>query len=159
MRVELVQLDELSGKASKVYSVFIDSNSENELDRFIGNLTDESRRKKLAERFYQLQKDCRRGLREDFFKPEGGAADALVRIRDTGQVRVYGILFSKLCIILGGGGIKPKVVRTYQEVPELYDAVKLLKRIQDEILIRIKEGEFRFEDNGTIVGDHIFYIE
>jgi hypothetical protein len=160
MRIELVQIEELSGKASKVYSIYIDDNTETELDRLVGSLTDEKLIGKLTDRFFLLKQHCERGgLREDYFKPAGSADDALERINYTGTVRLYGIRYSKLCIILGGGGIKPPDVKTYQEVPELNVAVKILQRIANEIDKRIADREFSFTDDGTIISDPIFIIE
>ncbi|MCX6162188.1 MAG: hypothetical protein NTV87_12755 [Ignavibacteriae bacterium] len=73
-----------------------------------------------------------------------------------GDLRLYCLLFGKVSIVLGGGGVKK--VRATQDSIELTQYVALLDFVDKEILKRIISNEIFVTDN-RITGNLIFYFE
>jgi len=73
-----------------------------------------------------------------------------------GNLRLYCLLFGKVAVILGGGGIKN--VKATQDSKELTGYVKLLEYVDTEINIRILNKEIFVTDN-RIKGDLTFNFE
>lgn len=73
-----------------------------------------------------------------------------------GNLRLYCLLFGKVAIVLGGGGIKN--VRATQQSIELSSYVKMLDTVDKEITKKIKSSDVKITDN-RIVGNLNFNLE
>ena len=116
---KLVKLDKLSGPCCSIYSV---ANLNNEqktlLDKFIDENIDlhKSETKELISRLHAIGHQT--GARSQYFKLyEGTPGDGVCALYDMKEsnLRLYCIRYGTLIVVVGGGGHKPKTIRTFQE--------------------------------------------
>ena len=118
-RIELVELEEFSCGAGRVYSVAVDDAKETLYDRFLEE-NEQEYKEELVEIMTKLNTmSCKTGFTDTFFKlNEGTPGDGICAITDwKGKLRLYCIRFGNILLVLGGGG--PKTTRTYQEERKL----------------------------------------
>lgn len=158
MKVELVKLDQFTGDKAKIYSVAIDDNEETLFEQFI-NDNIENHRKEVMDIYIRLQTmSSDFGARENYFKlNEGNLGDGVAAIYDIPgkNLRLYCIRYGTATVILGGGGVKSKSIRAYQEDSLLNSKATIMKKISILITEHIKSKEFSFEEDGTILCDII----
>jgi len=160
MKCELKKIEELSGKRTSVYSVFIDDSQFSLFEVFI----EENKRLHLSEIKDIVQRlktiGTKTGAREQFFKlHEGNPGDGVCALFDLPDknLRLYCIRYNTQIIILGGGGIK--LVRALQNDSKLTKENYLLRELSKQITERIKEKDIRFTiDGNDFEGDFSFNL-
>ena len=160
MKCELKKIEELSGKRTSVYSVFIDDSQLSLFDVFI----EENKRLHLSEIKDIVQRlktiGTKTGAREQFFKlHEGNPGDGVCALFDLPDknLRLYCIRYNSQIIILGGGGIK--LVRALQNDNKLTKENYLLRELSKQITEKIKEKDIRFTiDGNDFEGDFSFNL-
>ena len=160
MKCELKKIEELSGKRTSVYSVFIDDSQLSLFEVFI----EENKRLHLSEIKDIVQRlktiGTKTGAREQFFKlHEGNPGDGVCALFDLPDknLRLYCIRYNSQIIILGGGGIK--LVRALQNDSKLTKENYLLRELSKQITEKIKEKDIRFTiDGNDFEGDFSFNL-
>jgi hypothetical protein len=154
---EIVELDELSGSKSTIYSVIIEDEEFTLFDSFVeGNSVDHPDEVKLiVNRLYQIGHTF--GAREQFFKlDEGKPGDGVCAIYDEedSKLRQYCIRNGSTLIILGGGGHKPPQIRAWQQDEKLKKEAELMIWISKDIMKRMRNGEIYWSKDGSrLLGD------
>ena len=95
------------------------------------------------------------GFQPSFFRPEPPFA-ALPK--KSGELRLFLLPWNSYTMVLGGGGIKQKGTRTYQECPELNQAADHLKEVAtrldfligEELLLAPPSGGF-YNNSGKLL--------
>lgn len=144
MNLELVKLNDFSGKQASVYSLLDIKTNETLFEKFISenNNSFKSEIFDIIQRLISIGKKV--GAREQFFKTkEGKPGDLVCALYDTpnSKLRLYCLRFGSSLIILGGGGHKPKTIKALQENEKLKAENKLMVRLSEEIAERIKNKE------------------
>lgn len=160
MKCELKKIEELSGKRTSVYSVFIDDSQLSLFEVFI----EENKRLHLSEIKDIVQRlktiGTKTGAREQYFKlHEGNPGDGVCALFDLPDknLRLYCIRYNTQIIILGGGGIK--LVRALQNDNKLTKENYLLRELSKQITEKIKEKDIRFTiDGNDFEGDFSFNL-
>ncbi len=91
------------------------------------------------------------GARETFFKTnEGVPGDGVCALYDDPdkKLRLYGVRYGNLVVILGSGGEKPKTIRALQESKKLVDENSMVKRISKGVMKAMKDKYLRWSANG-----------
>lgn len=157
-----MELAEITGNEATIYSVIINNESKTLFEKFIEEnvILYKDEILFLLDRLETIGHET--GAREYFFKfKEGKPGDGVVALYDEpdSNLRLYCVRNGSQIVILGGGGYKPKSIRTWQESEKLTSENNLLQKISNEITSRIKdksiiytpdgqklEGELEFED-------------
>lgn len=162
MKFEIIEIEELSGPGAKIYSVIIDESGEDLFGMFVEqnkqNHLDEVR--DIVKRLRVI--GYKEGARHEYFKHnEGKPGDGVCALFDMPgkNLRLYCIRYGCVAVLLGGGGFKPKSVRSYQQVPALNEQVEVIKRISQMIMNAQKEGDLKIDANGELIGRMIFNDE
>ncbi len=160
MKYEILKIPRLSGDRASIYTILVVEDNETLLDKFVKeNSTDfPDEIKDILQRMRAI--GYKTGARESFFKlNEGKGGDgvsALFDIPDS-KLRLYCIRNGNVNIIVGGGGEKPKEIRTLQESPKLTDESYFLRAVSQLIYGRIREKDIRYSKNGMdLEGDLTF---
>ena len=150
MDFDLKEIESLSGAKAHVYSVVFPGNSKSLLEQFFDdNKAYTSDLKKVRNKILVMSQST--GCRRSFFKEgEGAWADGVVAIRNTGQLRLYGIYFHDAVILFGSGGYKPPGIAAYQDYQPLNEKAQQMKAIAKEIYNMIKNGDLVINEDGTI---------
>lgn len=153
MKFELVILDNLSGDKTTIlspilegqkltlYELFVEANR----NRYRAELVD------IDERLENIGKVT--GLMDEFFKTGSGKfGQNICTFKDHPRslLRLYFIEFGNAAIILGGGGHKPKSVRTSQEVPQLAAELEILGLIAETLKKAEEKGHFGIDEDGNL---------
>lgn len=64
-------------------------------------------------------------------------------------MRLYCIRYGSSLLILGGGGLKEKEIRAFQENEKLTEENYFLRKVSDLITERIKDGEIEYTADYT----------
>ncbi len=126
MVFKLVEINELSGTRTQILSVVFfngeDWEEDSLFDYFILEC-DKDYPIEVEDIYTRLETIGKKtGLRRDHFKDkEGKPGDGLIALFDlpNKSLRLYGISFGSIAIILGNGGPKPKSIRALQESEKL----------------------------------------
>ena len=155
---EIIQLPQLSGKKAGFYSILMENEEQTEAEKFIETLngTHPQKLDNIIARIRVMAKF--RGCEDNFFKLREGKVIENICALWEDDIRWYCLKYGKEAVILGGGGIKPKSVGPYQEIPELHNHVIRLQYVLKQIDIRIKERDLWIED-ARIKGDLSFREE
>lgn len=150
MNLKLVKLKNQSGKATSVYSLYIEEEEKTLFDLFIEeNISHISELKNILTRLISIGKET--GAREHYFKlDEGKPGDGVCALYDipNSNIRLYCIRYGATLIVLGGGGVKPKNIRTLQQNKKLTDENYLLRDISEQITQRLKGRDLKIVNNG-----------
>lgn len=151
MKCKLVKLNKLSGNKASIYTVII----ENENNEFKESLFDKFLRenknsfsseiKDIINRLQTIGNDT--GARDSFFKlKEGKPGDGVCALYDSPSknLRLYGIRYGSELIIIGGGGPKPKNIRTLQESDKLKKENYFLRWLSLKITEARGNGDMSF---------------
>jgi len=151
-KIELLKV----GRKSTLYSIRMKGEEETEFDKFLQNSEVKSsahfqslliRIEDIANRF---------GCQDYLFKEqESGFTDPVVAL-SRGNLRLYCCRYGNIILILGSGGVKD--TRTYQENPELHQAVKIMADVAKQIDHRITDKEIEIKNN-QLIGDLNFENE
>lgn len=127
------------GNRATIYSIHIEGQEKNEADKFFEEFYD-SHNKDITDILERLEHMIERsGFEDHQFKHIGTPNDATEEIKSC-NIRMFVLKYSKVAIIIGGGGVKNKV-RTYQEVPRLNKLAKMLMSISKMFDNKINESE------------------
>ena len=160
IKCEIVKLEQFSGSKASIYSVVLAGETQTLLDKFISenNILYKSETKNILERLIAIGHNV--GARVNFFKEgEGNPGDGLCALYDNpnSKLRLYCIRYGSQIIIVGGGGEKPKNIRTLQESDKLKEENYLLRELSGQITNRIKEKEIQFSnDSLNFIGNLAF---
>ena len=130
---------------------------ETEFDKFLDAFPDGSEYSEDVDIVIKwIEQIGERGAKERYLRPEGKYEDGVFAIPlDICRLRLYVLRISDDILILGNGGVKS--TETYNEDPELSEAVLLLQTIEKFIKDRIiKEKLYTY--NKTFYGSTTFTI-
>jgi hypothetical protein len=153
VKVQLVNIDQFPGDKVHYYSLIVDNDENNLFDKFLlENI--ETNRSEIMDILIRLQLMGEEyGARENFFKlNEGKPGDGVVALYDQPRknLRLYCIRFGASAVILGGGGLKRKDIRAYQEDPLLKRRAECMIKVSKLIREYMKNKEFILNEDGTI---------
>ncbi len=152
MNYEIVELKDLSGIEAGIYSVIIEGDSITLFEHFI-NENAIAFRKEIRSIVGKLQViGNTTGARETFFKlNEGKPGDGVCALYDTpdSKLRLYCIRYGNVAVVLGGGGIKPKNIKAWQENDKLAFEAETMMDISNDILQRMYDGDLKWSKDGT----------
>lgn len=163
MKFSIRKLSRLSGREASVYSVFIDGEQGDKFEQFLENYTQShpDEVKDILKRIYNIGHS--EGARTGFFKEkEGLPGDLVCALYDDpdSNLRLYCLRFGKTAVILGGGGIKPKDIKAWQESPELSRQARLMIEVSKKLAERIKDKDIVWSLNQKdLIGDLDFNDE
>ena len=152
MNYKIVQLQQFSGIKAGIYSIYINDEQQTLFDRFV-----KENYSLFKSEIDDIIKSLRTinnktGAREQYFKiNEGKPGDGVCALYDKpgSNLRLYCIKFGSSLLILGGGGHKPKNIRTLQRIDKLKDENYLLRDISKQVTERIIEKDIQFSEDGT----------
>lgn len=137
------------GKRSKIYTIRIENSELDEYRRFV---YDNSSVVPNAVRLLDLQlKNIanKNGIYDEQFIRESPPGKNVFRITETNEwLRLYCIKYSRVALVLGGGGIKKPDKQKLKENPELQTVVDFLIKIEDVIFEAMQNNETRLTDDG-----------
>ncbi len=147
MILSLKKLDTISGNGASIYAIQVDGETETSLDKFIAENSDsfKSETIDIIRRLNSI--GLKTGARPQFFKEnEGAPADGVCALYDDpdSNLRLYCIRFGSQLIVIGGGGHKPKAIRSFQKDPKLKEENYFLRWLSSQITQRIKDKEIRY---------------
>lgn len=152
---ELVELEECSGSALKIYSVLIDNETDTLYDKFLSENTTEFK-DEIDDIVNKLEVIGQvTGLNGKWFRRnQGNFGDGICYLFDhpDKKLRLYFILFGNvsrdLAIVIGGGGHKPQEAHALQEVGKLKDENYLLRNIASILNEAIEKEELLIDEEG-----------
>lgn len=151
MKCRLKKHEKLSGNNASVYSVIIDENKDTLFEVFLKENA-EFHLKELTNIMLRIRTMGEKtGVIDDFLKiHEGRFGDDVCALYDipNSKLRVYCIRYGSNIIILGGGGIKPKNTRAFQETPKLENENYLMRRISTAISKSLRNKKMFYSDDG-----------
>jgi hypothetical protein len=147
MKLSLKKLNKISGNVASIYAIQFEGETETSLDKFIAeNSTSfKSETKDIVRRLTSIGHLT--GARAQFFKEnEGKPGDGVCALYDNpdSNLRLYCIRFGSQLIVIGGGGHKPKSIRSFQEDPKLKKENDFVRWLSAQITQRIKDKEIRY---------------
>lgn len=150
MEFEIVRLNALSGNKASIYSVLLLEENKTLFDIFIEeNRTQFDKEiKDITKRLSIIANST--GARDNFFKlNEGTIGDGVSALYDSphSNLRLYCIKYGDGIIVLGGGGFKPKSIRSLQENPKLKSENYLLRAISKQITLKMKDKDLFLSEN------------
>lgn len=156
MSYRITEIEELSGPACRFYSVAYNKSEDTLLDDFLDRLWDDYP-EEVEEIWNKLEFMGREGgARLQFFREnEGKPGDGVVALlKERGfTLRLYGIRYGSILLILGSGGVKPKSIQSWQQDPNLATYAQEMIKISAAITKRIRENEIIISDEGELSGN------
>lgn len=149
MVFEIVEIEELSGKKAKIYSVMFAGDDLTLLDHFFeDNREFELELREITAKLITMRNTT--GCKAQFFREnEGAPGDGVVALR-VQQMRLYCLRYDNSCIFVGSGGIKPPGIRAYQEDSVLNAKAMQMREIASCINRAIISRDLRISDDGSI---------
>ena len=162
MKFELVELADLSGPKTTIYSIYVDEDERTLFDIFLDENEKNHRKEVLSilDKVDKIALDY--GAERMFFKEnEGKLGDLVCALYDSPEsnLRLYCIRMGKTIIILGGGGYKSKMIRALQEDPKLTIENSIIRKFSEILYEKIKDGEIFWVDEMTLGGDFLIDID
>ena len=149
MKFEIVQMEGLSGRAAKIYSIQLEGDGMPLLEHFV-NDNQEHYSDVVAIIRSLSQMGHVKGCKAHYFKDkEGAPGDGMVAFRYK-QLRLYCLRYDNTCIFIGSGGYKPPGIAAYQEVAELNKIAQQMRRICASINKAIIEKDLKVKYDGTL---------
>ncbi|MHB1688442.1 MAG: hypothetical protein ACYCVH_13860 [Ignavibacteriaceae bacterium] len=148
MKFSIIYLEPLSGIKAKVYTVKYEGKEISEFTSFVYKFQDDHSDllKIIIQRIQNIS--CRDGIQETFFRRESKKTHNVFRLLETNDLRIYCLMFSKVALLFGSGGIKIKDTTKNNQNPHLEKEIDKLIRIEDAINLKIKSGDLKITDNG-----------
>ena len=151
MKYQIVEIKNLSGNQSKIYSIIPNNEEYTLFENFVieykVQFKDEI--KDIYKRLKTIGHST--GARESFFKlKEGKPGDLVCALYDMPEknLRLYCIRYSSFVIILGGGGEKSNETRAWQDNEKLtLEATKMMD-YSNHIYQRIKDQDLYWSPDG-----------
>lgn len=162
MNHEIVELDEFSGDKAIIYSVIMEGDDVTLFDHFVEKHWFDFREelKFISDRLFSIGNDT--GARFNFFKhDEGLPGDGVCALYDEPDrdLRLYCIRFGAVAIVLGGGGAKPKGVRSWQNKEDLKKEATTIIEIAKDINRRMADGEIQWGGDGTYLTGNLNFTD
>ena len=157
MKCKIVKLNQFSGCGASIYTAIIDDSQKSLFDGFlVENLI--SYKSELLDIIARLKTiGNKTGARETYFKhKEGKPGDGVCALYDlpSKNLRLYCIRYGTNLLILGGGGFKPKHIKSLQDDPKLKKENYSLRDISAHITSRICNGDIKWSnDQMDLVGE------
>lgn len=150
MRIQLVKIEQLSGKQASIYSLVYNDDQITLFDKFLieNKNSFKSELSSIVVRLNVIGKKT--GARESFFKlDEGDIGDGVCALYDDPKknLRLYCIRYGTSFIIIGSGGHKPKTVRALQEDPKLREENLIMREISKLIKEKMEEKSLSFSED------------
>ena len=159
MIFELVELKELSGPKTTIYSLYLEDETRTLFDKFLSDNVDRYRQEVISILDKMSKISFKFGAERMFFKEnEGKLGDLVCALYDSpdSNLRLYCIRLGKTIIILGGGGYKSKLIRALQEDPLLTKENLVMRKFSEILAKRLKERDIFWKDEMTLDGNFIF---
>lgn len=148
MKFELIKINQLSGRKTKIYSVLLENENKSLFDRFLEENT-EKNQPELLEILQRINSITQKeGAKEHYFKKaEGTLGDGVEALYDANnrKLRLYCIRYGSVVLVLGGGGAKN--VRALQDDPQLKKENYVLRQISKILSQAMKEGELQWNND------------
>jgi hypothetical protein len=152
MKFELKEIKPVTGKRCKIYSVHIEGDEKTLFEQFLEE-NEANFPSEIQNIFDNLTIIGRRTAAEDlYFRPkkEGKLGDGVEALFDfpNANLRLYAIRYSKVLLVLGNGGYKPKTIKAFQEDPKLTKENYLIRKIAAILYEAIKDKDLRWNKQG-----------
>lgn len=159
MKFEIVEIEELSGSHGRIYSIILGDDDCTVFDKFItANIRNHP--KEVKEIYGTLKAMGQKtGIRDHFFKEnEGHLGDGVCALYDSEEsnLRLYCVKYGKIAVLLGGGGVKSKKIKAWQEDVTLSENAELMISISETLTQAIKDKELILTSNGDFKGELIY---
>jgi hypothetical protein len=148
---QIETIEELTGNEATIYFVYIGEEDQTLFDQFVESHTKDFRAevKSILDRLEETGKN--RGARDIFFKlNEGKPGDGVCALYDDPdhKLRLYCIRYGKCAVLLGGGGLKPPGIKTWQQDKQLEQQAQLMIDISRDITQRLASGDLKWSSDG-----------
>ncbi len=152
MKFRIQKLEQFTGEQAGIYSVFLEDEQQTMFERFLKENISlfKSEIIDITQRIKAINEKT--GAREQYFKfKEGIPGDGICALYDLPEkhLRLYCIRYGGSLLILGGGGLKEKENRAFQENEKLTEENYFLRKVSDVITERIKDGEIEYTADYT----------
>ncbi len=150
---EIIEVNRLSGEECHIYTIQLAGKDRTEFEQFVNDYINDFENEviDIYNRLKFIGKET--GAREQFFKlNEGKPGDLVVALFDSPdkKLRLYCIRFSKVALIIGGGG--RKAVRTWQDDIQLCQSVRLMMNVSKIIYEAILDKYLKIDADGRLIG-------
>ena len=133
-----------SGRKVAIFSVLYDGETKNEFQKFIEKYgVDDAYKDDLGIILARIQKVETDSAADRHFRYEGKMREhirALPSKFESARLRLYCLCYGECILILGGGGIKEKETRTWQDDPLLTKYVEELQKIDKAMGRKIRKN-------------------
>ncbi|MFW6327571.1 MAG: hypothetical protein ACOC2F_04595 [Bacteroidota bacterium] len=152
MKFRIQKLEQFTGEQAGIYSIFLEDEQQTMFERFLKENVSlfKSEIIDITQRIKAINEKT--GAREQYFKfKEGIPGDGICALYDLPEkhLRLYCIRYGSSLLILGGGGLKEKEIRAFQENEKLTEENYFLRKVSDLITERIKDGEIEYTADYT----------
>lgn len=159
LKFQVTLLEELSGEKASIYSVVLGDDSISLFEKFLVEFEDtlDTELMNILARLRAIGHAT--GARENYFKlNEGELGDGVCALYDSPskKLRLYCIRYGTQIVILGGGSLKPKHIRAWQENERLKVEANRMIEISKRITEAINDpySTIKFSLDGlTLQGD------
>jgi hypothetical protein len=162
MKFTLVPLNKLSGRKTAIYSVMVGEEEKTLFDYFIAENIENYKEELLKIRKTIQTIATETGARDHFFdKPEGKAGQSVFALYDRpdSKLRLYCFKFNRFILILGGGGFKPKNIRSFQEDSKLTHENYIMRHVSDVLTQAFKDKDIWLSANGMALNGSLTFGE
>jgi len=152
MKFRIQKLERFTGEQAGIYSIFLEDEQQTMFERFLKENVSlfKSEIIDITQRIKAINEKT--GAREQYFKfKEGIPGDGICALYDLPEkhLRLYCIRYGSSLLILGGGGLKEKEIRAFQENEKLTEENYFLRKVSDLITERMKDGEIEYTADYT----------
>lgn len=151
MNYTIVELEQLSGSKTTIYSVMMQGEETTLFDQFIRDnlITNRDEIRFILNRLQEIGHTT--GARDIYFKHnEGKPGDGVCALYDEPErdLRLFCIRYGSVAIILGGGGLKGEGIAAWQEDEKLTLEASHMIAISKAIIARIRDKELGWSVDG-----------
>ena len=151
LKCQLIKIPQFSGPKGSVYTILIDDEEITAFKNFVmvNNNSFKSEIKDIVGRLKTM--GFKTGMREDFFKLyEGNPGDGVCALfdKEDSNLRLYCVRYGSQIVILGGGGYKPKSIRSFQDDENLEKQNFILRDLSKLITEKMQDKEIWFSEDG-----------
>lgn len=159
-KYKLVKIKDFDGIKAPIYTIELEDGS-TLFEKFVAENI-ESHHSEVLEiltRIKSINNDI--GIRSHFFKEnEGVLGDGVCALYDDEEsnLRLYCIKYGSVLLVLGGGGIKSKLIRSLQEDDNLKEQNDYMRQVSQDITQKMKDRDIILLDSG-FEGDLTFIMD